>query len=235
MSLFDRKTQEFEALPDQITTNDLIQCWYSNTDGSLGYLAIDGSAKSAESEERFWRRIGLAIIGSWIAGVGVKNIALGIASLSGASGTFGLCAAITLFCVLTFILSNSREERRVCFVTVDTLTIQLDSGTQTHSLNDVIGVQRHAVDEQKIDKEKRRYRKQRNPKLKQPFSATLMLETSLGQVDLGAVFGLEDARNIADAINSAIQFMKGRTATGAGPVVDPRFQYRNKSAGQIPN
>ncbi|RCK43664.1 hypothetical protein TH25_21175 [Thalassospira profundimaris] len=237
MKLFARKSQNFEPLPDQITGNDLIECWHSNADGSLGYLVVDGSAKSAESVERFWRRVLFTIVGAFIAWKLLAKIILAcFASVTPAgAGWLGFWAVFLLAGLAIYYLHDGMAERRVCTVTTDELTIERTEGTFTYPMTQVVGVQRQPVDQQKIDKERRRYRKQRNPQLKQPFSAELMLETTLGQVSLGAVFGLEEARNIADALNTTIQFMKGRSATGAGTVVDPQFQYKGKSAGQIPD
>lgn len=234
MRLFRKKVQDFEVLPDQITANERITCWHSTTDGSLGYLVIDGSAKSAESVQRFWRIVGILIIGCWIAGVALKHALISAKILSAGAGLAGFLGAIALFAALVFWSTQYWREKRVCTVTTDTLTIEQQNGTLQFALNQVVGIQRHAVDQQRVDTERRRLRRQRDPRLMQPFSADLMLETSLGQVALGAVFGLEDARNIADALNTAIQFMKGRTASGAGTVVDPQFQYQRKTAGQIP-
>lgn len=236
MTLFKKNTQVCEPLPDQIARNPLITSWHSIPDGSFVYLGVEASAKSAESEERFWRRVLFAFAGCWITGVVVKHILLGLFARLSPDGAswLGFWAVFVAFAFLVAWLSRFRQEKRICTVTSDQLVIERHDGTLCYALNQVVGIQRQAIDQQKIDKERRRYVKQRDPKLKLPFSAELMLETVLGQVSLGAVFGLEEARNITDALNTAIQFMKGRTATGAGPVVDPRFQYKGKSAGQIP-
>lgn len=237
MTLFKKNTQVYETLPDQITSNPLITSWHSIPDGAFAYLVVNASAKSAESEERFWRMTLFAFAGCWVGGVAVKHILLGLITGISPSGAawLGFWVAFVAFAFLVACFARFRQEKRICTVTSDQLVIERHDDTLCHALNLVVGIQRQAIDQQKIDKERRRFRKQREPKLKLPFSAELMLETVLGQVSLGAVFGLEEARNIADALNTAIQFMKGRTATGAGPVVDPRFQYKGKSAGQIPD
>lgn len=235
MKLFQKKFQEHEALPDVITSNGLIQRWHSNADGALAFLVVNASAKSAENLQRFWLRVVISFVGCWIGGVVLKNVLIAPGIGIAGPGIVAFWCAFLVFWVLVIWLSKFRNEKRICTITTTHLTIERWQGVRTYALTQVVGVQRHAIDQQRIDEERRRYRRQRDPRLMQPYSSELMLETDLGQVSLGAVFGLEEARDIANSLNTAIQFMKGRSSTGAGPVVDPRFQYRHKTAGRIPD
>lgn len=231
MKLFRWKKGSYEKLPPQIAKNALIKCWHHGDDGKLAYLVIDGTADSYEGKrqyERNLRRFGLgAFIGFFVLNGVLEGPPAGVAWLS-----FWIIFALTP--VLVWISKRLARETRICTITPTTLTVERPDDTIEYDLNGVVGVQVHQLDQQRVNQEWRERRKEKDPEMIAPFSMDLLLETNLGQVDLGSVYGLQDARAIADAINRAIQFMKGRTGTGNNAAVNPEFQYRRKTAGKIP-
>lgn len=231
MNLFRRKQQNLEAVPPQIATNQRIERWHSNDDGLVTALVVDGTAESAASR----KRLGLCLILSLVAVItGGIFLNKALAHEMAASGGFSFLVMGFLFVLLVWASVRFTKDTRLFTVKTDSLVVKLRDGTSDYAMNQIVGVQLHRVDQQRIDAERRERRHQTDPKLLEPFSMDLMLETSLGGVDLGSVYGIKDAQDIANSINSALQFMKGRTGTGEGTVTDPSFQYRGKAAGQIP-
>jgi len=231
MNLFRRKQPKFEALPAQIAANGRIEHWHSNGDGQVAWLVVDGTAESAASRKRF----GLCLILSLAAVItGGMFLNKALAAHVVDSGVVSFWAMAFLFAFLVWASARLTKDIRKFTVNTDTLVVKLRDGTSEYAMSQIVGVQLHQVNQQRIDAERRERRHQSDPKLIEPYSMDLTLETGLGGIDLGSVFGIKDAQEIANSVNMALQFMKGRTGTGEGTVTDPAYQYRGKTAGQIP-
>ncbi|MEQ8228184.1 MAG: hypothetical protein RIA64_08870 [Rhodospirillales bacterium] len=239
MRLFRQETLQYEQLPDQIAQNALIQGWFANDTGALTWLRIEGSARSAEEEDRMWRHIGGSFLISLITGlIGQGQLANAGVDLS------GLVLFAALFLIWPFwvwrIVRNATGER---VFWIDTQTVWVDrSGTrESYVLDQVVGVTLSPIDQQKQDDERWKKLKNRKPnskerpKLRQPYSRKIDLQTELGCVPLGAIYGVEKAETIATAINTGLSYMRGRNPKGRQPAVDARFQYASKQAGRIPD
>tara|TARA_R110002110_G_scaffold415337_1_gene649289 strand:+ start:24155 stop:24874 length:720 start_codon:yes stop_codon:yes gene_type:complete len=239
MALFRRETLQHEQLPDQIVQNNLIEGWFSEGTGALAWLKVDGTARSAEEEERMWLHIGGSFVISLTIGI------LGQGRLAEASiepvGFFLIAMMFVIWPLWLRRIVRGATGERVFWI--DTETIQLDrlGSRSTFTLDQVIGVTLSQVDQQKLDDEQWKKLKNRKPnskerpKLLQPYSRQIDLQTDLGCIPLGAIYGIERATNISNAINTGLAYMKGRSGTGKQPAVDARFQYRTGQAGQIPD
>lgn len=231
MNMFRRKQQKLEALPALIAANERIESWHSKDDGQVAWLVVDGTAESAASR----KRLGLCLILSLVAVItGGIFLNKALATEMTASGGFSFLVMAFLFGLLVWASARFSKDIRICTVKTDSLVVKLRDGTSEYEMSQIVGVQLHQVDQQRIDAERRERRNQSDPKLIEPYSMDLMLETSLGGVDLGSVYGIKNAQEVSNSINMALQFMKGRTGTGEGTVTDPAYQYRGKAAGQIP-
>ncbi|MRG71092.1 hypothetical protein GH722_04875 [Alphaproteobacteria bacterium HT1-32] len=238
MSLFTQETLQHEQLPDQIAQNALIQGWFANDTGVLTWLRIEGSARSADEEDRMWMHIGGSFLISLIAGL------IGQAQLANAGiDLSGLILFAALFLIWPFwvwrIVRNATGER---VFWIDTHTVWIDrlGARESYVLDQVVGVTLSPIDQQKQDDERWKKLKNRKPnskerpKLRQPYSRKIDLQTELGCVPLGAIYGVEKAETIAAAINTGLNYMRGRNPTGRQAAVDARFQYATKQAGRIP-
>lgn len=231
MNLFWKKKVPFEKLPPQISGNELIERWHRKQDGQLDRLIVDGTAKSRESEKRLGRYIGVSLLVSLIAAFFMGGL---LSPTPDGRGAVVFWTFILLFGPLCWASYKGARDRRICTVTKDELQIEYLGQQQNFPLTQIVGVRLHSVDRQRIHEEQKAKRREADPKLIEPFSMDVSLETVLGNVELGSIYGLQDAQNITNAINCAITFMKGRSHTGKGTVVDPQFQYRQKVAGGIP-
>lgn len=231
MNMFRRKQQKLETLPALIAANERIASSHSNDGGQVAWLVVDGTAESAASR----KRLGLCLILSLVAVItGGIFLNKALATEMAASGGFSFLVMVFFFGLLVWASVCFSKDTRIFTVNTDSLFVKLRDGTSEYEMTQIVGVQLHQVDQQRIDAERRERRHQSDPKLIEPYSMDLTLETSLGGVDLGSVYGIKNAQEVANSINMALQFMKGRTGTGEGTVTDPAYQYRGKTAGQIP-
>jgi hypothetical protein len=233
MGLFWKKQskKEYEKLPAQIADNDRILNYHRNSDGILGYLVVDGTAESVVSKEKYKLLMGLSIL-TWVIGAFVLNQTI-FAQFNG-SGFLTICFSPLVFLGVHEFLLHLCRDKRICEVWGDRIFIERPEGRKEYALTDVVGVHLGGTDQQRIYEEQRKKRKQKDPEFLEPYSMDVFLETSLGMEDLGSIFGLKDAQDIATSMNTAILYMKGRQGIGEGPVHNPAHQYRNKTAGQIP-
>lgn len=231
MKFFRRRRVNFERVPPQVGRNEYIRCWHWDN-GLLSHLVVDATAESLESKERHAFLIKVYAIVMLIS----FALAYGIVQNPKIEGTGSLVFFLSLVFVpfVEPVITWLVRDKRIFTVTTKTLTVKRPDGTYEFDLNSIVGVHLYRVDQQRVHKEYHDKRKKKDPEYFSPYSMDLVLETTLGPQVLGSIFGLQDAQAITNAINAAIQFMKGRAGTGNGPVVDPRFQYRNKSAGRIP-
>ncbi len=233
MALFWKKQPktEFEKLPDQITHNDRILNYHRNSDGILACLVIDGTAESVASKEKYKLLMGLSYL---VVIVGAIILNRTVFAHVGWSAFASIIGGIILLMGLSDLWKYLCRDTRICKVWNDRVYIERPDGKKEYALTDVVGIHLGRPDQQRIHEEQRKKRKQKDPEFLEPFSMDVFLETSLGMEDLGSIFGLKDAREIATSMNAAIQYMKGRQGIGEGPVHNPAHQYRNKTAGQIP-
>jgi len=233
MALFWKKQPktEFEKLPAQITHNDRILNYHHNSDGMLACLVIDGTAESVASKEKYKLLMGVSVL-TWVIGAFVLNGTI-FAHINGLGFLMMGFSPLILLGVHEFLLHLCRDTR-ICEVWKDRVFIERPEGKKEYALTDVVGIHLGRADQQRIHEEQRKKRKLKDPEFLEPFSMDVFLETSLGMEDLGSIFGLKDAQEIATSMNAAIQYMKGRQGIGEGPVHNPAHQYRSKTAGQIP-
>ncbi|MEW5704405.1 MAG: hypothetical protein AB1781_07470 [Pseudomonadota bacterium] len=230
MKLFRRKKVKYEQLPPQVGRNEYISSWFWG-DGRLSHLVVDATADSFESKTNYELYTTICAVGLLICGLIAFNV---LDPHVPGAGYWVFSSAFIIAPILDWIIKWLVRETRVLTVTSKALTVKRPDGTYDYDMNTVVGVHLYRVDQQRVDKEFRDKRKKKNPEYFSPYCMDLVLETVLGPQALGSIYGLKDAQAIANAINAAIQIMKGRTGAGNGPVVDPRFQYRSKSAGRIP-
>lgn len=224
------KRINYEILPPQIRNNAYMRSWHYD-DGSLSHLVVDGTAESLEGKELFelFERVAPVIVfgGAFILSMPLSKKFPGV-------GWLLFFAGMAVLTVLHILFKWLSRETRVLTVNIDTLRIKWAGRTDDYSLNSVVGVQACQVDPQRQHSEARKKRKEKDPEMIAPYSLDIWLQTNLGPVSLGSIYGLQEARDITNAINAALQYMKSRSDTGNGPVINPAFQYRQKSAGRIP-
>ena len=228
---FRKKIPNRERLPPEVGGNKRITHWFRTDNGRLDHLAVNGSAKSPKSIRAFECALALSILATLAVGF---FIAYGPGKNDPLSGFLAFNVMGIMFSALLWLSLRLREEKRHITVTTKRLAVKHSGMSKTYPLVRIVGVQLHRVDRLRIHEEWRKKRDQKDPRYLEPYSMDLFLETGLGREYLGAIYGFEDARDIANALNCAIQFMKGRAGTGSGVVIDPSHQYRRKSAGQIP-
>lgn len=228
---FRRQQKQYEKLPTQIAKNPLITPWHDTNTGRLSYLVIDGTAESAASKDKYWQGMGLSCLTLFVGAL-LLNGAIAAKVID----AWWLIMWGCFFAIygLHHLWKRLCRDIRICQVWDDRVLIELRDVHNEYALTEVVGIQLMPVDQQRINEELRKKRKHTNPELLEPYSMDLFLQTSLGMEELGSVFGLKQAQEIVNAMNAAIQYMKGRQGTGEGPVLNPAHQYRNKSAGRIP-
>ena len=229
MKLFQKK-QLKEQLPPQLARNGLVTAWHDEN-GRLTQISIYGTAESPAGKEAYLSTCGwglffiviLAYAGNLAIDRHVEH-----------SGGIMTLAAIGAFIVTHWAAKWSSRETRIFYVTDSTVRVRRPDGLFEHALTDVSGVQLSSVDPQRIDEERHKKRKQKDPKFYEPYSLDIFLQTSLGYDQLGCIFGIQHAKAIAQGVNAAIQYMKGRQGNGDGALMDAAQQYRRKTAGKIP-
>lgn len=226
-----QRRKNYEDLPTQIKSNARIEDWHHDSDGALAYLVVNGTAESAASKEKYSLLLGLSIL-ALIVGAFVLNGTV-LAKVNG-SGWLTMWGCFFAIYGLHHLWKWFCRDTRIFQIWDDRVLVRRPDGEREYALTDVVGVQLGSVDQQRIHEEQRKKRKQKDPKFLEPYSMDVFLQTSLGMEELGSIFGLKDAQEIANSMNAAIQYMKGRQGIGEGPVLNPAHQYRNKTAGQIP-
>ena len=229
MKLFQKK-QLKEQLPSQLARNGLVSAWH-HENGMLAGISIYGTAESPAGKEEYLNTCGwglfLILIFAYAGNLAIDR------HVENSGGIMTL-AAIGAFIVTHWIAKWTSRETRIFYVTDSTVSVRRPDGLFEHALTDVSGVQLSTVDPQRIDEERYKKRKQKDPKFYEPYSLDIFLQTSLGYDQLGCIFGLQYAKAVAQGVNGAVQYMKGRQGQGDGALMNPAQQYRSKTAGRIP-